>query len=117
VAYGGWSLATTNIPTDNKLALLAQGVGMQVMPQFTRQVNVVCPQSRSYLRILDVPHWYSTGVETTVTQVEGVLQASPMCHLFQLAGPIRLVNNLSSSDMKTVYLKVWDSKQVLQLRN
>jgi hypothetical protein len=108
--YGAWSLATTSVPTDSKLTLLAQAVGMQVMPQFTGQVNIVCPQSRSYLRILDIPGWYSTGVETTVVQVEGVLWASPMHHLFQLAGPIRLVNNSPSSDMKTIYLKVWDSK-------
>jgi hypothetical protein len=80
------------------------------MPQFTGQVNIVHPQSRSYLRILDVPHWHTTGVETTVAQVEAVLWALPMCHLFQLAGPIRPVNNSPSSDMKTVYLKVWDSK-------
>jgi hypothetical protein len=33
-----------------------------------------------------------------------------MRHLFHLAGPIRLVNNSLSSDTKTVYLKVWDSK-------
>jgi hypothetical protein len=82
VAYGGWSLATTSVPTDNKLVLLAQAVGTRVMPQFTRKVNVVCPQSRSYLRILDIPHWYTTGVETTVTQVKAVLRASSMCHLF-----------------------------------
>jgi hypothetical protein len=80
------------------------------MPQFTGQVNVVCPQSRSYLRILDMPRWYTTSVETTVTQVEAVLRALPMCHLFQLVDPIRLVNNSPSSDMKTVYLEVWDSK-------
>jgi hypothetical protein len=110
MAYGRWSLATTSIPTDNELMLLAQAVGTRVTPQFTRQVNVVCPQSRSYLRILDIPHWYTTGVETMVAQVEGVLRASPMCHLFQLVGPIRLVNNSPSSDTKTVYLEVWDSK-------
>jgi hypothetical protein len=27
VTYGGWSLATTSIPTDNELVLLAQAVG------------------------------------------------------------------------------------------
>jgi hypothetical protein len=106
VAYGSWSLATTSVPTNNELALLAQAVGMQVTPQFTGQVNIVHPQSRSYLRILDIPCWYTTGVETTVVQVEAVLWALPMRHLFQLAGPIRLVNNSPSSDMKTVYLKV-----------
>jgi hypothetical protein len=41
VAYGGWSLATTSVPTDNKLVLLAQAVGTRVTPQFTGQVNVV----------------------------------------------------------------------------
>jgi hypothetical protein len=41
---------------------------------------------------------------------EGSATALPMHHLFQLAGPIRPVNNSLSSDMKTVYLKVWDSK-------
>jgi hypothetical protein len=80
------------------------------MPQFTGQVNVVHSRSRSYLRILDIPCWYTTGVETTVAQVEAVLRALPMHHLFQLAGPIRPVNNSLSSDTKTVYLKVWDSK-------
>jgi hypothetical protein len=43
VAYGGWSLATTNVPTNNELTLLAQAVGMHVTPQFTGQVNVVRP--------------------------------------------------------------------------
>jgi hypothetical protein len=33
-----------------------------------------------------------------------------MHHLFQLAGPIRLVNNSPPSDMKTIYLEVWNSK-------
>jgi hypothetical protein len=42
IVYGGWSLATTSIPTDNQLALLAQAVGTWVTPQFTRQVNIVC---------------------------------------------------------------------------
>jgi hypothetical protein len=110
IAYGGWSLATTSVPSDNKLVLLAQAVGTWVMPQFTRQVNIVRPQSRSYLSILDIPRWYTTGVETTIAQVEAVLQASPLRHLFQLTGPIRPVNNSPSSNTKTVYLKVWDSK-------
>jgi hypothetical protein len=39
-----------------------------------------------------------------------VLRASPMRHLFQLVGPIRPVNNSLSSDTKTIYLEVWDSK-------
>jgi hypothetical protein len=50
------------------------------------------------------------GVETTVMQVEEVLRALPMCYLFQLVGPIRPVNNSLSSNTKTIYLEVWDSK-------
>jgi hypothetical protein len=69
-----------------------------------------CQALLTFVRILDIPHWYTTGVETTIAQVEAVLRASPMHHLFQLAGPIRPVNNSLSSNTKTIYLEVWDSK-------
>jgi len=70
------------------------------------------PQSKSFLKILDVPYWGNNSLlPITQAQVESVIANTPIFEGVVLASRPRIMKASPSSDMSVIWIDIWDSQK------
>ncbi|KXN86757.1 hypothetical protein AN958_09617 [Leucoagaricus sp. SymC.cos] len=105
MAYGGWSIQLTNVPSFKQLNVIRQWLGIHFLPVGS---EAYLPTLKSFLKLVDIPFLCQDGSRTTSDQVEGVMRVSNLSNHFVLVGPPRVVRNSKSSDTVMAYFEVWD---------
>jgi hypothetical protein len=67
------------------------------------------PQSKSYCKLLDIPH-SANGIEIMSDAIETVLWQSPFGKQIILCGRLWLVCTSQASQVVQAYFEVWDSQ-------
>jgi hypothetical protein len=108
-AYGGLSLLTNNVASLPELEQVADAVRLGL--GWDSPVSASLPQSRSYLKIVDVPI-FKLGSPDKIdsTFVHKVMLESPVGHLISLASSPYVMYNTCHSDTATVWFNVVDSQ-------
>jgi hypothetical protein len=73
------------------------------------------PQSKSYCKLLDIPH-SANSIEITSDAVETALRQSPFGKHIILCGRPRLMRTLRASQVAQAYFDVWDSQNGTRAR-
>jgi hypothetical protein len=76
---------------------------------------VTLPQSKSYCKLLDIPH-SANGVEITSDAVETALWQSPFGEHIVLCGRPQLMRTSRASQVAQAYFEVWDSQNGTRAR-
>jgi hypothetical protein len=111
IAYGGWALQTSTVPSDQDLDLI-RGLVCAQYPAFAKKLWVGLPQSTSYLKVVDVPFYtdHTHNERTAPSHVAQTFQQSPLHEDYRLTSPVRIVRESHASTRATVYFNVWDSQ-------
>jgi hypothetical protein len=96
-------------PTEIGQLVKALNCKSQVFRNFGTPWFVILPQSKSYCKLLDIPH-SANGVEITSDAVETALQQSPFGDHIVLCGRPQLVRTSRASQVAQAYFEVWDSQ-------
>ncbi|KAF5309958.1 hypothetical protein D9619_010442 [Psilocybe cf. subviscida] len=112
VAFAGWVLSASGIPTEPKLTVVRQVIHSVCTNHSDPKPWVGLPASTSYLRIMGAPYWSNgTGtVRLTPTDFEAKLLAALFKELVQLSGPPRIVRDSRTSWSCTVYFNIHNSQ-------
>jgi hypothetical protein len=100
-AYKGLSLVTTFVARASDLAIVRQSVSATTGLD---SLDAALPQSRSFLKILDVPFPVDTA------DVTNAMADSPFADAFILAATPRTMRNSAKSSTATVWFDLWDSQ-------
>jgi len=79
-------------------------------------VTVSLPESKAYLKVLDVPYFRNGQVWLTPERVATAMERSIWAEHFVLAGPPRPVRNSRHADTATVFFTIFDSQQGARAR-
>jgi hypothetical protein len=109
--YQAYGIKITHIPTSAEIGLLVESLNCksQVFRNFGCPWFMTLPQSKSYCKLLDIPH-STNGIEITSDTVETALQQSPFGKQIVLCGRSGLVRISRASQVVQTFFKVWDSQ-------
>ncbi|KAH6874121.1 hypothetical protein BKA70DRAFT_1449717 [Coprinopsis sp. MPI-PUGE-AT-0042] len=111
-AYGGWSMSTNKVASENDLAIIRGCVLNMLSAEARESCFVGLPASKSFLHIIDVP-WFSDvtkNILTTREHVEAVFKRSTLGCDIWMTGPVRLVRDSANATSGTAYFDIWDSQ-------
>jgi hypothetical protein len=113
--YQAYSIEMMHIPTPTEMGLLVEALNCksQVFRNFSMPWFMTLPQSKSYCKLLDIPH-SANSIEITLDAVETALQQSPFGKHIVLCGRPRLVCTSWASQVAQAYFEVWDSQNGTQ---
>jgi hypothetical protein len=106
-AYG---IEMTHVSTPAEIGQLIETLHRksQIFRNLGTPWFVTLPQSKSYCKLLDIPH-SANGVEITSDTVETALWQSPFGKHIVLCGRPQLMHTLRASQVVQAYFEVWDS--------
>jgi hypothetical protein len=109
--YQVYGIKMTCIPTPAEISQLVETLNhkSQVFRNFSMPWFVTLPQSKSYCKLLDIPH-SANSIEITSDAVETVLRQSPFGEHIILCGRPWLVHTSQASQVAQAYFEVWDSQ-------
>jgi hypothetical protein len=113
--YQVYGIKMMHIPTPAEIGQLVKTLNCksQIFRNFGMPWFMTLPQSKSYCKLLDIPH-SANGIEITTDAVETVLQQSPFSDHIVLCGRPRLVHTSRASQVVQAYFEVWDSQNGMQ---
>jgi hypothetical protein len=108
LAYGGFSIATDVVASEDELRFVREGV-RAALPGASSTATEL-PSSTSYLKLVDVPLTAGDKMITPEIIIQQIAKAGPLVrdHVV-LQTPPRVVRDSPKSDTATVYLNVADS--------
>ncbi|KAF5321475.1 hypothetical protein D9619_001126 [Psilocybe cf. subviscida] len=112
VAFVGWVLAASNVPTEAELNTVRLVIYSVCANHSDPKPWVGLPASTSYLRIMGAPY-FNNGTGTVCMQpsdFETKLLAAPFCELVQLSGVPHIIRNSRTAWTCTVYFNIHDSQ-------
>jgi hypothetical protein len=107
-AYGGFSIATDLVASEDELRFIREGV-RSAFPGATSTTTEL-PSSTSYLKLVDVPITANDRLITPEIVLQQIAKAGPSVRDFVvLQTPPRVIRDSPKSDTATVYLNIADS--------
>ncbi|KXN86855.1 hypothetical protein AN958_09435 [Leucoagaricus sp. SymC.cos] len=94
VAYSGWSIQVSDVPSLEQLNIICEWLGKHFSPIGS---EAYLPTLKSFLKIIDVPFICQDGSRTMAQQVEAVMQDSNLCNHFVLANIMLTLPSLGSA--------------------
>src|SRR5215467_1256200 len=110
LAYRGYALSCTAVLSAAEIKAIGDYIHGSLLKGFPSKWDLTLPQSKSFLRMLDVPRYRSDGSQTRSKQVEQVMAQSALAPHFILAGKPRCIPDSKRSATLTVFFEVWDSQ-------
>jgi hypothetical protein len=109
--YQTYGIEMTRVPTPTEIGQLVETLNRksQIFRNLGTPWFVTLPQSKSYCKLLDIPH-STNGVEITSEAVETALWQSPFGEHIVLCGRPRLMRTSRASQVAQAYFEVWDSQ-------
>jgi hypothetical protein len=109
--YQVYGIEMTRVPTPMEMGQLVETLNRksQVFRNFGTPWFMTLPQSKSYCKLLDIPH-SANSVEITSDAMETALRQSPFGEHIVLCGRPRLVCTSRASQVAQAYFEVWDSQ-------
>ncbi|KXN86229.1 hypothetical protein AN958_10339 [Leucoagaricus sp. SymC.cos] len=114
VAYGGWSIQVSDVPSLEQLNVICKWLGKHFSPV---GFKAYLPTSKSFLKLINIPFICQNGSRTMAQQVEAVMWDSNLCNHFVLVGIVCIVHNSKSLDAVIVYFEVWNSQRGTRAAN
>ncbi|KAJ3567968.1 hypothetical protein NP233_g6019 [Leucocoprinus birnbaumii] len=109
-AYEGILLSANQVATDEDLVIITASI-RKVLNSPGAQASL--PWSKSYIKILDVPHFIGNGssrVAITPTVIRDAMLKSPMASSFDLASTPRVMRASPTSNTSIVWVNLHDSQ-------
>jgi hypothetical protein len=105
--YQVYGIEMMHIPTPTEMGLLIEALNCksQVFRNFGTLWFMTLPQSKSYCKLLDIPH-STNSIEITSDAVETALWQSPFGEHIVLCGRPRLVRTSQASQVAQAYFEV-----------
>ena len=96
-------ISTNSVASAAELEVIKQWLKKTVRLGESTEVEPHLPQSKSFLKIFDVPYWDSkSSLPITPAQVEAALSNSPLFEGISLASMPRIIKASPSSDMSVI---------------
>jgi hypothetical protein len=115
--YQAYGIEMTRIPTPTEIGQLVEALNRksQIFRNLGTPWFMTLPQSKSYCKLLDIPH-SANGVEITSEAVETALRQSPFGKHIVLCGRPRLMRTSRALQVVQAYFEVWDSQNGTRAR-
>jgi hypothetical protein len=114
--YGGWSRNFDDVPNEGDLNVVHSWL-TALYPDLTRSIVADPPMSKSYLKLIGIPHFWNTLQELTLpSDIMDALDKSPLTAHINLAAPPRLVKESEGSTVVTTYFNIWDTSTSARAR-
>ena len=111
-AWVGVSMSTNSVASAAELEVIKQWLKKTAGLGESTEVEPRLPQSKSFLKILDVPYWDSkSSLPITPAQVAEALSCSPLFESVTLASMPHIMKASPSSDMSVIWIDIWDSQK------
>ena len=111
-AWDGVSMSTHSVASAAELEVIKQWLKKTAGLGKVTEVEPCLPQSKLFLKILDVPYWDSkTSLPITPAQVAEALSSSPLFEGVILASMSHIMKASPSSDMSVIWIDIWDSQK------
>jgi hypothetical protein len=109
--YQAYGIEMTHVPTPMEIGQLVESLNCksQIFRNLGTPWFMTLPQSKSYCKLLDIPH-SANGIEITSKAVETALWQSPFGEHIVLCGRPRLMCTSRASQVAQAYFEVWDSQ-------
>ena len=106
------SMSTNSVVSAAELEVIKQWLKKTAGLGDITEVEPCLPQSKSLLKVLDVPYWDSkSSLSITPAQVAEALSSSPLFEGVTLASMPRIMKASPSSDMSVIWIDIWDSQK------
>ncbi len=114
-AYKGYTLATLGVATEADTELIRGGIDHYLFLSGTlprKAFTLQLPQSRAFLRLVDVPYWNSVtnvGDVMSADHLKRYIRDSPVADdlLGALASELRIHHTSTHSATSTVFFDIW----------
>src|SRR5215467_3984210 len=90
-AYNGYALSCTSVLLPAEIKAIGDYIHGSLLKGFPGKWDLTLPQSKSFLRMLDVPRYRKDGEQTRPKHVEQVMAQSVLAPHFILAGKPRCI--------------------------
>jgi len=111
-AWDGISMSTNFVASTAELEVIKQWLKKVADLAASTVVKPRLPQSKSFLKILDVPYWgNNSSLPITQAQVESVIANTPIFEGVVLASHPCIMKASPSSDMSVIWIDIWDSQK------
>ena len=111
-AWDGVFMSTNSVASAAELEVIKQWLKKTARLGESTEVEPRLPQSKSFLKILDVPYWNSkSSLPITSAQVEAAFSNSLLFEGVSLASMPRIMKVSPSSDMSVIWIDIWDSQK------
>ena len=111
-AWDGMSMSTNSVASAAELEVIKQWLKKTAGLGEVTEVEPHLPQSKSFLKVLDVSYWDSkTSLPITPAQVVEALSSSLLFEGIILASMPRIMKALPSSDMSVIQIDIWNSQK------
>jgi hypothetical protein len=109
--YQAYGIEMTCVPTSAEIGQLVKTLNhkSQIFRNLGTPWFVTLPQSKSYCKLLDIPH-SANGVEITSDAMEAALRQSPFGKHIVLCSRPWLMHMSRASQVAQAYFEVWDSQ-------
>jgi len=106
-AWDGVSMFTNSVASVAELEVIKQWLKKTAGLGEVTEIEPRLPQSKSFLKVLDVPYWDSkTSLSVTPAQVAEALSSSPLFEGVTLASMPCIMKASSSSDMSVIWIDI-----------
>jgi len=111
-AWDGISMSTNFVASVTELEVIKQWLKKVAGLAASTVVEPCLPQSKSFLKILDVPYWGNNSLLSIIqAQVESVIANTSIFEGVVLASRSHIMKASPSSDMSVIWIDIWDSQK------
>ena len=105
------SMSTNSVASVAELEVIKQWLKKTAGLGKVTEVEPHSPQSKFFLKILDIPYWNSkTSLPVTPAQMAEALSSSPLFEGVTLVSMPRIMKVSPNSDMLVIWIDIWDSQ-------
>ena len=105
-------MSTNSVASAVELEMIKQWLKKTTKLDESTEIEPCLPQSKSFLKILDVSYWDSkSSLSITSAQIETALSNSSLFEDITLASMPHIIKALPSSSISVIWIDIWNSQK------